>query len=127
MEKGIITKEMEAFWGKLIADNLSLNGLPKTLAGWGLPVLIRVIDDNYGDKVPQPWKDYATQLLTSVYLVVNDGSVDEQELQGTIDLCVTIINEKIDIPLVDEDDEAFIFQSTLKFIASFVFKQIRGK
>lgn len=124
---GILTKEQESFFGKLIAEELELTGISKTAAKYGLPILIRVIDDNFGDRIPEPWQNYARQLVTSTYLMLQDGEVTEEEISGVVDLCVSILNEKIDIPLVDEDDEAFIFQSTLKFIASFVFKQIRGK
>jgi len=122
-EKGLLTKEQEKFYADLLVSFFPLKGIPGVALKWGLPVLVRVIDDTQGDKVPEPWASYARQLLTSGYLALQDGKVTQEELDSLISVTAAILNEKIDIPVLGEDEELFVFENTLKFLAAFVQKK----
>ena len=124
---GILSKEQEKFWSDLLLDKLELTGWKGTLAKLGTPIVIRMIDDNYAEKLPEPWKSYAMQLTTSVYLVMQDGEVTDEELEGITDLVATIIDEKVDIPLIPDEDEEVIFKHLVKLLASFALAALNKK
>ena len=124
---GILNKDQEKFWSDLLLDKLELTGWKGTLAKLGTPIIIRMIDDNYAEKIPEPWKSYATQLTTSVYLALQDGEVSEGELEGITDLIATIIDEKVDLPLLPEEDEIVIFKHLVKLLASFALAALNKK
>ena len=124
---GIFNKEQEKFWSDLLLDKLELTGWKGTLAKLGTPIVIRMIDDNYAERLPEPWKSYAMQLTTSVYLVMQDGEVTDDELEGITDLVATIIDEKVDIPLIPDEDEIVIFKHLVKLLASFALAALNKK
>lgn len=121
-EKGLLTRDQEKFFGKLIVDGLELKGLPGLAARFGIPILIKTVDDNYGDKIEDPWRGYLTQLITKLQLALEDGVLTEEELDDLLNLAAEILNAEIDIPLLDETSELIIFTQTLKLIAAFIFK-----
>ena len=67
------------------------------------------------------------QLTTSVYLVMQDGEVTDEELEGITDLIATIIDEKVDIPLIPDEDEEVIFKHLVKLLASFALAALNKK
>jgi hypothetical protein len=123
MSGGVMNNEQEKFWSKLIVDELPIKGLVKWAANIGVPVIIGKIDDKYLENIPSPWKQYAMQLQTSLYLALADGSLNEQELEEVVNLCVSILNEHIHI--IDEEDQTAIFASVLKTLAAIGLKKLR--
>ena len=119
---GLLTEEQEKFFAGVIADEVPVSGLWKLSLKWTLPILVGAIDDNYGEKVPEPWANYARQLFTSTYLALQDGKFSEEEQEQIVTLCADILNKEIDIPLLEEDDEAVVFLQLLKLIASLLKK-----
>lgn len=119
--KGLMTKEVESFFGSLIIDKLPLRGFGRLAAKLGVPMLIRIVDDNYSDKIPEPWRTHAENLIGVVYVSLKDGVVTKEEVDGIISEVTVILNEEIDIPKMDEPSEQLLFQTTLQLIAGFVF------
>ena len=127
MSGGILNTAQEKFWSDLLLEKLSLSGWKGLVAKLGVPVVIRMVDDQYAERIPEPWKSYATQLSTSLYLSVQDGVVTDEELVGMTDLIATIIDTKVDIPMVSDEDEILIFQQTVKLLASFALSLLHLK
>ena len=122
---GIMNEQIEKFYAELIVKELPDKKIVKLLAKFIVPIVVRKADDNLLEKLPNPWKEYATQLSTSLYLALQDDNISDEELSGIVDLCVSILNEKIDVPILTEDDEAAVFQSILKTIALIAIKHLR--
>ena len=122
---GIMNEQIEKFYSDLILKELPEKKIVRLLAKFIVPIVVRKADDNLLEKLPSPWKEYATQFSTSLYLALQDGNMSDEELSGLVDLCVSILNEKIDVPLLDEDEESAIFQSILKTIALIAIKHLR--
>ena len=123
--KGIMNEDIEKFYSDLILAELPLKGILKFAAKFAVPMLVRKLDDSTLEKLPEPWKAYATQLSTSAYLTLLDGTATDEEIAQLVELCACILNEKIDIPLADEEDELAIFKATITLIATLVVKRIR--
>lgn len=122
---GIMNEQIEKFYSDLILKELPEKKIVRLLAKFIVPIVVRKADDNLLEKLPSPWKEYTTQFSTSLYLALQDGNMSDEELSGLVDLCVSILNEKIDVPLLTEDDEAAVFQSILKTIALIAIKHLR--
>lgn len=120
-----MNQEIEKFWSDLIIEELPVNKFVKLISKLIVPFAVRKIDDNFLEKIPSPWKEYAMQLSTSAYLAAQDKELSDEEAAGIVDLCVSILNERIDIPLLDEDDEAATFQALLKLVATLLIKRLR--
>lgn len=117
---GVLTKEEAKFYGQLIADEIPVKGMFKPIVKWALPTFVDTIDNKYGDKIPQPWQSHLETLTTKLYNAMQDKVITEEEEQELVDYCAVVINEKIDIPLLEEEDEVVIFLATWKQIAALV-------
>ena len=51
----------------------------------------------------------------------------EGELEGITDLIATIIDEKVDLPLLPDEDEIVIFKHLVKLLASFALAALNKK
>ena len=126
-KKGILTKEEEKFFGKLIADEIKIGGILGTAIKLVAPMLIRMPDDNFGDRIPEPWQTYLEQLTSMVFIALQDGVITKEEEVEIATYCSRIMNVEVDLPLLEEDDEAVTFLFLWKWIASLLRKLVREK
>lgn len=124
---GLCTKEEAKFFGSIIAGEIPVGGMWKPMVKWALPAIIDTADDKLGDKIPEPWQSSIETLITKVYEALKDGDLSQEDEAILLEYCATIMNERIDIPLFDEDDEAIIFVSGMRFAASLIRKAINNK
>lgn len=121
-KKGILTKEEEKYFGRLIAEEINVEGIWKPIVRWSLPMLVAAIDDNAGDKIPEPWQTHAERLTTMVYVSIQDKIVTKEEQEQIINYAAIVINAEVDIPMLDEEQEGLTFVTLLKFLASIIRK-----
>ena len=81
-------------------------------------MFINGIDDRFGDKIPEPWQSLIEDMVTATYLALQDGAITDDEIDGVLATCVAVINEKVDVPFIEEADEATAFMFLLKFLAT---------
>jgi len=123
---GLATREELSFFIKVLAGEIT--GIPaylKPLIKWFLPAILDGLDDKVGDKIPEPWQSYIENLITMVYNAMQDNVIDEAEQLQIINYCSTVINEKVDVPLLDEEDEAMAFMFLLQGLAAFMRKAMK--
>lgn len=126
-KKGLLTRDEEKFFAKLIAEEIEIGGVWKPLIKWTLPSLIGALDDNVGDKLPEPWQTRTEVLTTMLYNAMQDEVITESELDEILAYTAEVINEGVDIPLLDEEQEGIMFISLLKFLASVIRKWVTSK
>lgn len=107
-EAGIFTPEQE----KLVADALfnavyRKKKIPKFVK-YIIRVLISRIDNRRIDRLPDAWKKRLVPIVEAAFS--NNLEAIEKEV-------ATILNEKIDIPLLPEAMEQVVFEMTLKVTA----------
>ena len=117
---GLMTKEEAQFFGKLVAGEIPVKGVYKLALNFALPALLNGLDDQLGDKLPEPWQTYAEDLITSVYLALQDKVVTEEEIVAMTDKVATVLSAEVHVPLIDEETELEAFQYLLKYIAATV-------
>jgi len=125
-KKGLATREEFNFFVKVAAGEIE--GIPaylKPIIKWFLPAILDGLDDKVGDKIPEPWQTYTENLVTMLYNAMQDNVIDETEQLQIIEYCSEVMNEKIDVPLLDEEDEAMAFMFILQGLASFIRKAMK--
>ena len=117
---GLMTKEEAQFFGKLIAGEIPVKGVYKTALNFALPALLNGLDDQLGDKLPEPWQTYTEDLITSVYTALQDKVLTDEEIAFITDKVAVILSAEVHVPLIDEATELEAFQYLLKYIAATV-------
>jgi len=127
-KKGLMTKDEAKFYGDLISGVIEIkNPILRKMVQWAIPIMLDAIDNRVGDKLPEPWQSHAEQLTTKMYEVMQDKVITPEEEAELIEMTTNLINENVDVPLLDEDEEAMAFMFLLKFIASLLRKFLKGK
>jgi hypothetical protein len=74
-----------------------------------ISIFISVVDDYGLDRIPEKWKLDVIPIISAAM----DGEKEKVRL-----LTVDLLNKKIDIPKMDDEQELMIFDSLSKFIAT---------
>jgi len=116
-KEGIFTKEeMKIVW-RMVADELSVPAILKPIANMVVPGMLDGLDNKVGDKIPEPWQTHAEKLVTMVVAAVEDKVVTQEEIETITSYAAKVIDEKIDIPLIEDDIEAMVFEETFRLLA----------
>ena len=125
MKEGLLTKEEAKFFAGLATGEINVGGIWSPIIKWAAPTLLDTVDNKFGDKIPEPWQTYLENLTTMAYNAMQDGVITQAEEDEITGYCTVVINAEIDIPLLEENDEAFIFLTFWKFMASLIRKAVR--
>ena len=118
---GLFTPEEGKFFAGIMADEIPVKNIfIKQGIKLVLPAVINGLDDKVGDKVPEPWQSHIEDLVTVTYLALQDKVISDEESDKICEKCAEILNEEIDIPLMDEDQEAITFLFLIKTLASII-------
>lgn len=115
---GLMEREEGKFFALIIADQIPVKGVGGLAIKMALPLLINGLDDKVGDKVPEPWQSLIEDVITSIYVALQDNVLSDEEVNQILEKCTSVINAEIDLPLLEEADEATAFLFLLKFIAT---------
>jgi hypothetical protein len=122
---GLLTKDEEQFYGKLIAGELGVGGILGSALKLVAPMLLRIPDDNWGDRIPEPWQTYLETLTTMVYESLQDNGITVEEENEIVLYCTKVMNAEIDVKWIDENDEEAAFLYMWKWIASLLRKFVK--
>lgn len=124
---GILTTEEGKFLARFISDEIPVNGIWKTGLKLVLPAFINGLDDKVGDKIPMPWQLHIEELVTALYVALQDKVLTDEELNDILTKCASIVNEQVDLPYLNEEDEAAAFLFLMQSIASLIKSAIKKK
>ncbi len=114
-EKGVLTYRLEEYGGEVIDDMINAPWYLEPLDGYLATQTLRGIDDNYGDKVPEPYKTQIRERL--------DEIVMEQNYEEAVKKGFAFIDSIIDIPGFTDEEEALIFQGLARIIIGMILKK----
>ena len=116
-KEGLATREEIKLFTDLAADQIEMNVLYKTGIKILAPALLDALDNKVGDKLPEPWQTYAEDLITSVYVALQDKVITTEEVDDILDKVAAVLAAEIEIPLIDEADRVLAFEYLLKMLA----------
>ena len=85
-------------------------------------MLVKIVDNKWADKIPDPWQTHLEVLTTMLFDACQDKVITAEEKNKIRAYCVTVMNSNIDIPLMDEEDEAVAFLKGWEFVAALIYK-----
>jgi hypothetical protein len=112
MEKGILTKKTEKKLGQGLDDLIKLPTLLEGFDGAAFTLAIRAIDNNFGEKIPEPYK---TELREQFELIFDEENYEEAVKKG-----FDFIDGLIDIPGIDDETERLIFAGLANIVIGLI-------
>jgi hypothetical protein len=117
--KGLLTPEQQDFIAEVLDEFFKFkNPLYEKFDKMVFKILVKVGDDVGLDKIKPSWKEKFIPMIDAAM----DGKQEEVRLY-----LVDLLNEKIDIPAIDEEQELMIFDAFTKFLAAAVDFYIQKK
>jgi hypothetical protein len=108
MRKGLLTKEQENFFAGLLDDAILFpNPLVERLDKMAFKLIISAVDDNLAERIPEGWQSPLEPIIDAAM----SGNWEEAG-----DRAADMINEKVDIPGIDEESEQAIFNGVIQLI-----------
>jgi hypothetical protein len=106
--KGLLTKEQEKFFAELLDDAILFpNPLIERLDKAAFKLIISAVDDNLADRIPEGWQSPLEPVIDACMA----GSWEEAGENAA-----KLINQKIDIPGIDEESEGAIINGVIQLI-----------
>ncbi len=102
MEKGVLTKASENASSSLLDELVKLPGILEQFDGVAFKIVITQLDDNFGEKIQEPYKSAIRDIATQVF--------EEKDYKSAITLALTFIDSQVDIPGLDDPTELAIFK-----------------
>lgn len=114
MEKGILSEALESKAGIALDDLIKLNGFLEAVDGLFFTTLIKVLDNNLAEKIPEPYKSEIAKLLVEIF--------EEEDYATACDLAFDFVNVMVDIPGLDDPTEELVFNGIASVIAGLLAK-----
>lgn len=109
-EKGLLTKKMEQDAAKWLDDKVNVPAYLEPFDGMIFKLIITQIDDNFGEKVPEPYKTEIREILVDI--------LEEKDYQAALYKAMDFADSLIDIPYFDDETEALIFKGFAEILAA---------
>lgn len=107
--KGLLTAEQESFLADVLDNVFKFkNGFIEKIDGILFKQLVKVADNFGADKIPETWKNEIIPIIDAAILN------EKEKVRG---LVVDLLNKKIDIPKLDDEQELIVFDSFSRFVA----------
>lgn len=106
--KGLLTKEQEKFFAGLLDDAILFpNPIVERLDKPAFKLIISAVDDNLAERIPEGWQSPLEPVIDAAM----SGGWEEAG-----ELAAILINEKVDIPGIDEESEQAIISGVIQLI-----------
>ena len=110
---GILTKQQEKVLAGWVDDAIKLKGILELVDGYAARVIISIVDNTGLDKLPEELKSDLGELITAA-MNKDVGLIKEK--------AALIIDNLIDIPGIDDEAEAILFEGAVKIIVGAILK-----
>jgi len=101
-DKGLLTKVVEEKLAASLDDLIKVGGVWESFDGIAFKLAISTLDDTLGEKVPEEYKVKIRDLISKI--------IEEEDYNTAVDMAFEFADELIDVPGLDDDMEAFIFE-----------------
>jgi hypothetical protein len=126
-KEGLATKkEIKVLW-KIVSGELPIPGILKPITNLVVPGILNGLDNKVGDRIPEPWQTHCENLVTMVVKAVEDKVITQEEVEAVMEYAAKVIDEKIDIPMLDDDMESIVFMETSRLLAALLYSAFKKK
>jgi hypothetical protein len=126
-KEGLFTKEEVKILWKVASKEIPVPAIVKPLVNLVVPNLLDGLDNKVGDRIPEPWQTYCEKLITMVTRALEDKVVTQEEVDEVMAFAAKVANEKIDLPLIDDDVEVSIFLETFRMAGVLLYDAFKKK
>ena len=105
-EKGLISKKMADEAGQWLDEKIKLPAILETIDGMAFKLVINQLDDNFGEKVPEPYKAQISGILADLF--------EEKDREAALLKLGELVDSLIDIPGIDDITEKAIFSGLMQ-------------
>ena len=124
---GLATKEeIKTLW-KVASGELPIPVVFKPIANLVVPGMLDGLDNKVGDRLPEPWQTHCETLVTMTVKAVEDKVITQEEVEEVASYAAKVADEKIDIPMLDDDVEAIVFLETFRMLAVLLYGALKKK
>lgn len=116
--KGFLTPAQEQKLSEMLDGVIKLKGIPEFLDGFMIKATLALLDDTYADKLKEEVKVKLSALV--------DAAINEDVPQAET-LASEVINELVNIPGLEEEDEALIFKGVIEISVGAIRKWIADR
>jgi len=113
-DKGILTKVVEEKLAAKLDELVKLKGIWESVDGLAFKLTLSALDDNLGEKIPEPYKSGLTSLFTAV--------LDEGDYETAVGNAFEFLDNVVDIPGLDDETEAMLFEGLATFVIAIILK-----
>ena len=110
---GILTKQKEKVLAGWVDDAIKLKGILELVDGYAARVIISIVDNSGLDKLPDELKESLNKLVTAAI---------DKDLQKVEAEAIIILDSLLDIPGLDDEAEALLFEGAVKIIVGAIKK-----
>jgi hypothetical protein len=126
-KEGLATKEeINVLW-KVVSGELPIPGILKPIANLIVPGILDGFDNKVGDRIPEPWQTHCENLVTMTVKAVEDKVITQEEVEEVMEYAAKVVDEKIDVPMLDDDVEAIVFMETFRLLAALLYSAFTKK
>jgi len=126
-KEGLATKEeIKVLW-KIVSGELPIPGILKPIANLVVPGLLDGLDNKVGDRIPEPWQTHCENLVTMTVRAVEDKVITQEEIEEVMEYAAKVVDEKIDVPMLDDDVEAIVFMEIFRLLAALLYSAFKKK
>jgi hypothetical protein len=126
-KEGLATKEeINVLW-KVVSGELPIPGILKPIANLIVPGILDGFDNKFGDRIPEPWQTHCENLVTMTVKAVEDKVITQEEVEEVMEYAAKVVDEKIDVPMLDDDVEAIVFMETFRLLAALLYSAFTKK
>lgn len=112
MEKGILTKAVEAKLATTLDELVKVEGIWEAIDGMAFKLAISALDDNLGEKIPEPYKEKLRQLFNKI--------LEEENYEEAVYLGFEFLDEIVNVPGIDDDMEAMLFDGLARIVVAVI-------
>jgi len=115
---GILTREQEKVLAGWVDDAIKLKGILELVDGYAARVIITFVDNTGLEKLPEELKVSLSELVTAAM----DKDIETVETKAA-----EILDSLLDIPGLDDEAEALLFEGAVKILVGAVLKIFEKK
>jgi hypothetical protein len=115
---GILTREQEKVLAGWVDDAIKLKGILEIVDGYAARAVISIVDNSGLEKLPEELKVDLGELVTAAM---------DKDIELVEEKAALVLDSLIDIPGVDDEAEAILFEGAVKIIVGAILKLFEKK